>query len=247
MSKTPRLLPGLAVTGLMASMAAQALPNIVSVVQRNGDTDRPPAMGTGMTFDIQNPTGTVLVPNYTVGQFGDDAKTMTDRVHDYNGASATVSLPSYLVGREYVMIANNNRDNPTFALDITIANHSFVYLLIDNRLGDGDASNPPNFATFMKWVPDNLWLPVSLNGNQVDNPAFPDTVGIDENADGSVNNWSSVYVKLFPAGTFTLNEFGEGGRNMYGVVIAGIPEPGAGSLVLLGAGALAWLRRGRRG
>ncbi|MCC6234535.1 MAG: PEP-CTERM sorting domain-containing protein [Verrucomicrobiales bacterium] len=203
-------------------------------------------MATGMTFDIQNPTGTVLAPSYAVGTFGEDAKAMTDRLHDYNAATLGVSLPSYLVGKEYIMIANNNRDNAAFAIDVTIAQHSLVYLLIDNRLGDNDNTTPPNFSTYMKWVAEDLWLPVSLNGNQVGNPAFADVVGLDEGADGSVNQYSSVYLKIFPAGTFTLNEFGEAGRNMYGVVVAGIPEPSPVALALLGGGALLMLSRRRR-
>jgi hypothetical protein len=226
-------------------LTAQAAPNILSVVQRNGDTDRPAAMATGMTFDIAN-GATLLVPAYTVGRFGEDAKAMTDRVHDYGGSSATVGLPAYLVGQEYIMIANNNRENATFALDISIKDPSLVYLLIDNRLGDADAATPPDFTTRMRWVAEQGFVPFSLNGNHVGNPAFPDSVGIDENADGSINNWSSVYGKIVPAGTFTLNEFGEDGRNMYGVVVAAVPEPGMGSLLLLGAGLLAVTRRARR-
>ncbi len=244
MSKNFRHLSCLVLTATtLGVVPVKASPNILSVVERGGDTDRPSAMATGVTFDIQNPTGTVLVPSYTVGTFGENAKAMTDRVHDYNAASGTVPLPSYLVGKEYIMIANNNRDNAAFALDITIAHHSLVYLLIDNRLGDNDNANPPDFNTYMKWVSQDLWVPVSLNGNQVGNPGFPDTVGIDENADGTINQFSSVYLKIFPAGTFTLNEFGEGGRNMYGVVVAGIPEPAPWALMLLGGGALALLRR----
>ncbi|MCC7377025.1 MAG: PEP-CTERM sorting domain-containing protein [Verrucomicrobiales bacterium] len=230
-------------TGALLGSVAQAAPNIISVVERNGDTDRPSAKATGMTFSIENPTGTVLVPNYTVGVFGEDAKAMTDRLHEYNSASATVPLPSYLVGKEYVMIANNDRDNATYQLDITISQHSLVYLLIDNRLGDGDSANPPNFAANMNWVSQELWLPVSLNGNLQNDPALPDVVGIDEGGDGSVNQVSSVYLKLFPAGTFTLQQADNGGRNMYGVVIVGVPEPGSVALLGLGGLALAAIRR----
>ena len=229
-----------------AALPALALPNIQSVVETNGDTDRPSAKYTGITFDIQNPNGTVLVPNYTVGKFGEDAKAMTDRLHDYGASSATVSLPSYLVGQEYIMIANNDRDNANFSLTVTIAQPSFVYLLIDNRLGDGDAANPPNFAANMPWVPAGLWVPWSGNGNHLNNAAYPDDVGIDESADGSINNWSSVYAKLMPAGTFTLGAPDNAGRNMYGVVVAAIPEPGTVGLLLLGAGVLGTARRSRR-
>lgn len=243
-SATYRFLPSV---GLLfaTALAAQALPNIVSVVERNGDTDRQAAKQTGITFDIENPTGTKLISGYRVGTFGEDAKSMTDRIHEYNATSATVPLPSYLVGKEYIMIANNNRDNANYQLDVTIAQHSLVYLLIDYRLGDGDNTNPPNFTANMKWVAEEFWVPISLNGNQAGNPAFPDTVGIDENADGSINNYSAVYMKVMPAGTFTLKQADNGGRNMYGVVVSAIPEPGVASLGLLGAGLLA-LRRPRR-
>ncbi|MBL9129036.1 MAG: PEP-CTERM sorting domain-containing protein [Verrucomicrobiales bacterium] len=229
-----------------AMVTAQATPNILSATERNGDTDRPSAKITGVTFDIENPTGTVLVSGYSVGRFGEDAKAMTDRTHDYGGSSASVGLPAYLVGQEYVMIANNNRDNATFALDLVIAQTSLVYLLIDNRLGDGDANTPPDFSSRMKWVADQGWIPFHLNGNHVGNAAFPDDVGIDESADGTINNWSSVYGKLVTPGTLSLGEFGEAGRNMYGVVVAAVPEPGTGALVLLGAGLLAFTRRSRR-
>ena len=226
--------------------SVQAVPNILSATETNGDTDRPSAKVSGMTFDIQNPNGTVLVPSYTVGKFGEDAKAMTDRLHDYNSASATVGLPAYLVGQEYVMIANNNRDNAEFSLSLAISQTSLVYLLIDNRLGDGDAANPPSFAANMKWVVDQGWIPFSLNGNRAGNSAFPDEVGVDESADGTVNNWSSVYGKLVTPGTLTLGAPDNAGRNMYGVVVAAVPEPGMGMLLLLGSGVVLLGRRSVR-
>lgn len=235
-------LAGLAAT----AFSAQALPNITSVVETNGDADRPSAKYTGLTFDIQNPNGTVLLPNYTVGTFGEDAKAMVDRVHEYNSASPTVPLPAYLVGKEYVLSANNNRDNATLRLDITVSRISQVYLLIDNRLGDGDGNNPPDFTANMKWVPEQGWFPLSIAGNHSNNPSFPDEVGIDEGGDGSINQFYSVYTKFVGPGTFTLHQADNAGRNMYGVVVAAIPEPGVGMLSLLGGGLLLARRRHSR-
>ena len=254
MSNSLTRIAGLAAV-VAGSISAQALPNIVSVVETGGDTDRPSAKVTGMTFNIENPTGTVLVPNYTVGTFGENAKAMTDRTHDYNSSSTTpsaiagtvtVSLPSYLVGQEYIMIANNDRDNAGYQLKVTLAQPSIVYLLIDNRLGDGDNTNPPDFSTLMTWVQTDLYIPFKANGNHWGNPAFPDDVGIDESADNTINQLSSVYAKLVPAGELTLGDSMNSGRNMYGVVVAAIPEPGTATLVLLGGGALAWISRRRR-
>lgn len=236
----------LAIGATLLGPTVLASPNILSVVQHDGDTDRPPAMATGMTFDIDNPTGTTLIADYTVPLFGEGAKAMTDRVHAYAATSETVSLPAYLVGQEYIMMANNNRDNDPFSIDVTIANHSLVYLLVDNRLGDGDNANPPDFTANMEWVARDLWLPVSLNGNQVGNPAFPDTVGLDESADGSINQYYSVYLKVIPAGTFTLEQPDNSGRNMYGVVIAAIPEPSTATLAVVGLGALVFASRRQR-
>jgi hypothetical protein len=106
-----------------------------------------------------------------VGRFGEDAKAMTDRTHEYNASSATLPLPSYLVGQEYILVANNNRDNAGFALDITVSQPSLVFLLIDNRLGDGDGATPPDFTSLMKWVQTDS-TSFSFNGNNVNNPAF---------------------------------------------------------------------------
>jgi len=231
-----------------AALPALGADILTGVLESGGDTDRPSAKMTGQTFDIENPTGTVLLSGYTVNPFGDGAKSMTDRLHAYAAASTTVGLPWYLVGGEYVMIANNDRDNADYQLALSLSEPATVYLLIDNRLGDGDAATLPSLGASglkMAWVdPANGWYPVTWNGNRAGNPALPDEVGIDESADGSVNNWSSVYSKNVPAGITTLEEYNDAGRNMYGVVVtAQIPEPS--TLSLLGLGALALLARRR--
>ncbi|MCX8107690.1 MAG: hypothetical protein N3G20_02685, partial [Verrucomicrobiae bacterium] len=211
------------------AMSLHALPLITAVEEINGDTDRPSAKFTGQTFNIENPFGSVLVSNYTVPTFGENAKAMTDRLHDYNSASTTVPLPPYLVGCEYIMIANNNRNNVPFELRVTVSEPCYVYLLIDNRRGDNASGNPP-FSSYgdpeywpdMTWVGAQGFTPVKTGLNRAGNPDWPDEVGVDEGADGSVNNWSSVYYKIVEAGTFSLYEFNQG-INMYGVVVKGLP------------------------
>jgi hypothetical protein len=72
-------------------------------------------------------------------------------------------------------------------------------------------------------------------------------VGLDEGADGGINQWYSIYRKNFPAGTFSLLQPDNAGQNMYGVVVAPIPEPA--TLIMLiwaGAAGIAAVRRGRR-
>jgi len=169
---------------------------IVSVVESGGDTDRPSAKFTGQTFDISNPNGTVLVAGYTVPTFDAGAKSMTDRTHAYAPYATTSTLPAYLVGNEYIMIANNDRDNASYTLAITLNQPANLYLLIDNRLGDADAATPPSIGPTgakMTWVdPAAGWTPVTTGSNRALSTARPDEIGIDESADGSINNWSSV-------------------------------------------------------
>lgn len=222
----PRFIPSrfaAASLGLFASlMVTQAAGLITDITQVNGDTDRPPAKYTGQTLNILGGPA-----NYTVPAYGQGVRGMTDRLHVHAGASASVPLPDYLVGREYVMIANNNRDNVTFRLDVSLSQTCVVYLLVDNRIGDGNAGNPPTLTTAMNWILRDGWTPVQTGQNRQGNPDLPDETGIDENADGSVNNWNSVYSKVIEAGqpafsTFEMND----GRNMYALVVdSTLPPP----------------------
>jgi hypothetical protein len=196
---------------------------VTDVVETGGDGPVV-AKWTGQVFDHPD-----LGPGFTVPPFGEDVAAFTDRVHEYNGASTELPLPGYLVGGEYIMIRNDNRENVGFQLDITLRETSLVYLLIDNRHGDTPNSTPPEFTAGTAWVLENGWEPV-LNGmNRTADPSVPDEIGVDEGADGvgagqGINQWSSVYVREVPAGTVSVFDADNPGRNMYGVVITAVPS-----------------------
>lgn len=227
---------------------------ITSVIQANGRTDRPNPQWTGQTFE-QWINGTRQAYTYTVPFFGEEARSMPDRLFQYNGASTTLALPSYLVGGEYVMTANNNRTQVPYRLDISVSAPVRAYLLVDNRVGDNNTENPPDWASRpdMAWVVDQGWLPMSTGLNRSGNLALPDEVGWDEDSSGdtlgigagvSINDWGSVYYHDFSAGTFSTYTENQG-VNIYGVVVTTIPEPAAFPLLGLGLAALICARRVR--
>lgn len=229
-----------AILGLSLNVATAASV-ITSVVETGGDneaTDTITAKWTGITFPVtvanEPVPGAVIGNNYTVGTFADWAPTFVDRNHRYTNAGP-VSMPGYLVGRDYIMSGNDNRDNATYLLDVTVASQARVYMLIDNRLSDGDGNNPPTFGPAnMQWMLDEGWMPVMTGVNRTSDPNLPDEIGIDESADGSINQWYSIYSKLYPAGTFQLKQADNAGRNMYGVVVAAAVPPPAPILTAVG-------------
>ncbi len=211
---------------LLALIILSALPGragvITSLVESGGD-GAPTAQFTGNTFT--GPT----IGTYTVPAFGVLAKAFCDRLHAYTNASGSLPMPPYLVGQEYIMIRNDNRDNNggtnggsanIYNLNVTISSGAQVYLLIDNRLGDGNAANPPSFGpTNMAWVTNEGWAPVTNGINRTASAASPDELGIDVDANGGINDFLSVYSKAFPAGSFVLKQANNPSRDMYGVVI----------------------------
>jgi hypothetical protein len=242
---------------LVLSISAPVLgATITNVVETGGDneaTDTITAKWTGQTFPVSVANepipGATVGQNYTVGTFGNLAPAYVDRNHRYAHHSVQTTgtlptppnfqIPAYLIGGEYIMSGNDNRDNnPGYRLDVTIGTPATAYLLIDNRMSVStaadDPADPPTFdATHMQWVVDNLWLPTTNGLNRLGDVTRPDEVPIDEGADNTINNWFSVYRHVFPAGTFSLFQPDNGGQNMYGVVVIAIPEP-ATALLLVG-------------
>lgn len=144
------------------------------------------------------------------------------------------------------MSGNDNRDNASYKLDVTIGSPATVYMLIDNRLQDGNNADPPTFgAANMQWILDQGWAATNNGLNRTSNAGVPDEVAVDEGSNGTIENWYSVYKKNFSAGTFSLFQPDNAGRNMYGVVVAPIPEPASVLLALfaVSAGVVAAGRR----
>jgi hypothetical protein len=216
-------------SALVLAMACSVLPasaaNILNVVETGGDdeaTDTIQAKWTGQTWNVTIggepiPAAVVGEP-YTAIPFGSEAPAFVDRNHRYFDDAGNI-LP-YLAGQEYILSGNDNRDNAGYQLEVTVAAASTVYLLIDNRLSDTSGGDPPTLdAAHMQWVLDQGWQPTANGLNRNVDPSVPDEVGIDEGADGAINQWFSVYKLDVPAGTFTLLQADNGGQNMYGVVV----------------------------
>ena len=146
------------------------------------------------------------------------------------------------------MSGNDNRDNASYRLDVTVSIDARVYMLIDNRLQDGNSSDPPTFGPAnMQWILDQGWA-ATFNGlNRSNTVTVPDEVAMDEGADGGINQWFSVYYKDFDAGSFSLFQADNAGRNMYGVLAgpAPVPEPAAWMLAVCGLIGLCTVRRFR--
>jgi hypothetical protein len=220
---------GLALMLSILALHGVAVAAITNVVETGGDneaTDTIPAKFSGQTFPVtiagEPVPGLTVGQTYTVGTFMSGAPAFVDRNHAYlNDVPNNLMIPAYLVGQQYIMSGNDNRDNAAYRLDVTVDTPSTVYMLIDNRLGGGGNGTPPTFGpTTMQWILDEAWTPTSNGLNRMMSTAIPDEVPIDEGADGGINQWYSVYSKNFPAGTVTLLQPDNAGQNMYGVVIA---------------------------
>jgi hypothetical protein len=239
-------------------------PFITNVVETGGDneaTDTITAKWTGTTFNVsvagEPVPGAIVGTPYAVGPFGHFSPAFVDRNHRYVNASfpgdtPLVPLPPYLVGGEYIMSGNDNRDNNSYRLDVTLSplvQEAVVYMLIDNRLLDTNNADPPTFGPAnMQWILDQGWIPVATGNNRFGDINRPDEVGIDESADGTINQWFSVY-GLAVSGTFSLFQANNAGQNMYGVVVVPtivVPEPGTCALAFLGVLGVLAARRLRR-
>ena len=138
-----------------------------------------------------------------------------------------------LVGAQYVLLSNNAKNSPNFELRVTIGQAGTLYLILDNRVGTNSRDptiSPDLSAARMYWVNDLGFFNTGMK------------MALDENADGSANNYYSVYSLQVTPGVVVLKaQFdrfigGPQDRNMYSVAAATVrkatnPIPGDGKTV----------------
>ncbi|MBN1362707.1 MAG: discoidin domain-containing protein [Sedimentisphaerales bacterium] len=159
-----------------------------------------------------------------------------DRIDVGGRTTRFAVVPEFMVGLDYILMANNDRSSAGFELDITVSRSATIYVFIDNRVGDNNVDNPPNLSgSIMPWVAE---LGFTNTFEQV---------GIDEKNQGNIDRWSTIYKLDVPAGTVTLGQQNDGtSRNMYGVAVwapsplAHDPKPEDGAVDVPLTALLSW-------
>ena len=145
--------------------------------------------------------------------FDEDVLAYTDRTHQWNGITAN-GLPGELVGGDYIMTANDARDNVPYELDVELKAEATLYILWDNR------NAIPN------WMTNSVGLDFVNTGLLVGNDNNGDGIGAGVSIeDTNFEVWrayesiNGVESTTLPIGTYTLYERGGSGNAMYGVVV----------------------------
>ena len=149
------------------------------------------------------------------GPLGDGVQAYVDRTHLFQ------DVPPILIGAEYVLMSNDDKDNPYHELQITIAKPCTLYLIIDNRVGThvkDEAISPNLEAAGMNWVVEMGFVNTGMK------------MAVDEIADGILDNYYTMFSKPVLPGVIVLkaqNDVYLGGpldRNMYGVAASSAPR-----------------------
>lgn len=165
---------------------------------------------------VYTPTNTAVKEHLN---FGEGFVAYTDRTH------TLVSVPSVLVGGHYLQTRQGDKTNASLSVSFNADPGTTVFVLIDNRVGDGiggtnpvSGSDNPPVASALPWLAANGFLDSGLD------------IGIDENNDGSINNTSSVFFRhvdsdpgtpddLFNLGSLDTTSPTINDRSVYSVVI----------------------------
>ncbi|MEN6576951.1 MAG: hypothetical protein ABFD90_11460, partial [Phycisphaerales bacterium] len=149
-------------------------------------------------------------PQVAPDPLGESAVVFVDRTHVY------ADVPEWLISAEYIMLANDNKNWSAYELDITFSRNATLYVFVDNRMGG--AAGGKDVAPIVTGMP---WLTTM---------GFVDTgedIGIDESADGDIDQYYSIFALEVEAGTVTIGGDTEGhSGNMLGV--AALPRAGGG-------------------
>ena len=136
----------------------------------------------------------------------ENAVTFVDRTHVY------ADIPESILGAQYVMLANDNKNMSTYELDLTMSADATLYVFVDNRMGSsGGGKDVDPDITGMPWLDDMGFIDTG------------EDIGIDESFDGGINQYFSIYSLSVAAGTTVTiygNTEGHGG-NMLGVAALG--------------------------
>jgi hypothetical protein len=175
---------------------------ITKVAHRNTDTDAPED------------------PQIAPDPLEENSVTFVDRTHVY------ADIPESILGAQYVMLANDNKNVSAYELDLTFGMKATLYVFVDTRMGSaGGGKDVDPDISGMGWLNDM---------------GFVDTgedIGIDESFDGDIDQYFAIFSLPVEVGTVTIfgNTEGHGG-NMLGVAALGPkfsaynPEPEDGSI-----------------
>jgi concanavalin A-like lectin/glucanase superfamily protein len=168
---------------MAAGIPAAQAQLITAVAHRNADSDGPED------------------PQISPTLLDEGAVCFVDRTHAY------ADVPESLIGAEYIILANDNKNMGDYELDITLSQNATVYVFVDNRMGGaaGGLDGVPNIDG-MTWLGDMGFVDTGID------------IGIDESADGSIDQYFSVFALDVKAGITTTGGNTEGhGGNMLGV------------------------------